>query len=162
MRKCFSHFGHTFKFSSRSFFQMICRQPSHFTHSPSVRTVFWPEVSSSPDSRLNQAIVSCESQYRVPSTEKNGLTRYSVLGTYCSVLNPSLRHHALLVSMFDLPHLRHGIGGLDNCGVCVPSRQDDMHHLRLLLQAFDHFRCVQHAITDRVVDLIQHHQIPIA
>ncbi len=56
MRKCFWHFGQTFKFSSRSFFQMICRHPSHFTHNPSVRTVFAPEVSNSPDSRLNQAI----------------------------------------------------------------------------------------------------------
>src|SRR5271170_1166824 len=56
MRKCFSHFGQTFKLSSRSFFQMICRQFSHFTHKPSVRTVFLPEVSSSPPSRLNQAI----------------------------------------------------------------------------------------------------------
>ena len=56
IRKCFSHFGHTFMFSSRSFFQMICRQSSHFTHNPSVRTVFSPEVSSSPDCRLNQVI----------------------------------------------------------------------------------------------------------
>src|SRR6202161_2789263 len=56
IRKCLSHFGQTFILSSRSFFQIICRQPSHFTHNPSVRTVFRPEVSSSPDSRLNQAI----------------------------------------------------------------------------------------------------------
>src|SRR5579871_4402899 len=57
IRKCFSHFGQTFMFSSRSFFQMIWRQLSHFTHSPSVRTFFSPEVSNSTDSRLNQAIV---------------------------------------------------------------------------------------------------------
>src|ERR1700680_5227344 len=56
MRKCLSHLGQTLRFSSRSFFQMIWRQPSHFTHKPSVRTFFSPEVSSSPDSRLNQAI----------------------------------------------------------------------------------------------------------
>src|SRR5580704_11978578 len=56
IRKCLSHFGQTFMFSSRSFFQMIWRQPSHFTHNPSVRTFFSPEVSNSPDSRLNQAI----------------------------------------------------------------------------------------------------------
>ena len=30
--------------------------PSHFTHRPSVRTFFSPEVSSSPDCRLNQVI----------------------------------------------------------------------------------------------------------
>src|SRR5450755_3844371 len=40
IRKCLSHFGQTFMFSSRSFFQMIWRQPSHFTHNPSVRTFF--------------------------------------------------------------------------------------------------------------------------
>src|ERR1041384_1399081 len=57
MRKCLSHFGQTFIFSSRSFFQMIWRQLSHFTHSPSVRTFFSPEASSSPDCRLNQAIL---------------------------------------------------------------------------------------------------------
>src|ERR1700730_4541353 len=56
MRKCRSHLGQTLKFSSRSFFQMICRQVSHFTHSPSVRTLRSPEVSSSPDCRLNQVI----------------------------------------------------------------------------------------------------------
>src|SRR5580658_5583633 len=56
IRKCLSHFGQTLKLSSRSFFQIICRQPSHFTHSPSVRTFFSPEVSNSPDCRLNQVI----------------------------------------------------------------------------------------------------------
>src|ERR1039458_1290202 len=56
MRKCLSHLGQTFKFSSRSFFQIICRQLSHFTHSPSVRTRFSPAVSISPDCRLNQVI----------------------------------------------------------------------------------------------------------
>src|SRR5258708_39896804 len=56
MRKCLSHFGQTLRLSSRSFFQIICRQPSHFTHSPSVRTFFSPEVSNSPDCRLNQVI----------------------------------------------------------------------------------------------------------
>src|SRR6202044_3004917 len=62
IRKCFSHFGQTFILSSRSFFQIICRQFSHFTHRPSVFTFFSPEVSSSPDSRLNQAIISYESR----------------------------------------------------------------------------------------------------
>src|SRR5271157_5264401 len=56
MRKCLSHFGQTLKLSSRSFFQIIWRQLSHFTHRPSVRTFFSPDVSSSPDCRLNQVI----------------------------------------------------------------------------------------------------------
>src|SRR5438477_2576451 len=56
MRKCRSHLGQTLRLSSRSFFQMIWRHWSHFTHSPSVRTLFSPEVSSSPDCLLNQAM----------------------------------------------------------------------------------------------------------
>jgi len=32
MRKWRSHFGHTLRLSSSSFFQIIWRQPSHFTH----------------------------------------------------------------------------------------------------------------------------------
>src|SRR5208282_3213057 len=84
MRKCFSHFGHTFKFSSRSFFQMICRQFSHFTHNPSVRTVFLPELSRSPDSRLNHAIKVASTEYPVPRN-KLVLTRYWVLGTQYSI-----------------------------------------------------------------------------
>src|SRR5215467_10280686 len=56
IRKCFPHFGQTFRFSSRSFFQMIWRQLSHFTHNPSVRIFFSPEGSTSPDCRLNQAM----------------------------------------------------------------------------------------------------------
>src|ERR1700692_1293261 len=58
MRKCLSHFGQTLRLSSRSFFQIIWWHSSHFTHSPSVRTLFSPEVSNSPDCRLNQVIRS--------------------------------------------------------------------------------------------------------
>src|SRR5579864_9431626 len=58
MRKCLSHLGQTLRLSSRSFFQMIWRQLSHFTHRPSVRTLRSPEVSSSPDWRLNHAMES--------------------------------------------------------------------------------------------------------
>src|SRR6202043_4224225 len=58
MRKCRSHLGQTLKFSSRSFFQIIWRQVSHFTHRPSVRTLRSPEVSNSPDWRLNHAMES--------------------------------------------------------------------------------------------------------
>src|ERR1700745_2782237 len=56
MRKCLSHLGQTLRLSSRSFFQMIWRQLSHFTHRPSVRTLRSPEVSSSPDWRLHHAM----------------------------------------------------------------------------------------------------------
>src|SRR4029077_8016707 len=64
MRKCLSHFGQTLRLSSRSFFQIIWRHSSHFTHRPSVRTFFSPEVSNSPDCRLNQVIKS-SSQFSV-------------------------------------------------------------------------------------------------
>ena len=36
-RECAPHLGQTFWLPSRSFFQMIWRQPSHFSHRPSVR-----------------------------------------------------------------------------------------------------------------------------
>src|ERR1700728_915645 len=159
MRKCFSHFGHTFKFSSRSFFQMICRQFSHFTHNPSVRTVFSPDELSSPDSRLNEAI----SQFLVPSNQYRVKPPFfSVLDTRYLVLYAPLRHYAFFVRVFHLPHLRYRVGGLDNCGMRVPSRQDDMHHLRFLLQALHYFHRIQHAVADGVIDLIQYHQIPLA
>ena len=38
MRECAPHLAQTFQLASRSFFQMIWRQPSHFCHRPSVRT----------------------------------------------------------------------------------------------------------------------------
>jgi len=50
------HLGHTWRFWSRSFFQMIWRHWSHLTQRPSVLTRFSPEVSSSPCSRLNHAM----------------------------------------------------------------------------------------------------------
>ena len=90
MRKCLSHFGQTFMFSSRSFFQMIWRQFSHFTHKPSVRTFFSPEVSNSPDSRLNQAIKTVVSTlYSVLSS--NPMPRKQ-LGTEYRVLSTSLQY----------------------------------------------------------------------
>ena len=60
MRECAPHLGQTFQLASRSFFQMIWRQPSHFCHRPSVRTLRsplsgWGISSSGPAfSRLNQ------------------------------------------------------------------------------------------------------------
>src|SRR5260370_13354660 len=65
MRKCRSHLGQTFQFWSRSFFQITWRQPSHFTHKPSVRTRFSLESSRYVFSRLNQDI----SQLPVASTQ---------------------------------------------------------------------------------------------
>ena len=81
-----------------------------------------------PGFALEPSHISCA--YRIPSTESNPRfpvagTRYQVLPAY-SILDPSLRHHALLISVLHLPHLCHGVCGLDNCGVCVPPRQDEM------------------------------------
>src|SRR5712664_222261 len=95
MRKCLSHFGQTLRLSSRSFFQIIWRQLSHFTHKPSVRTFFSPEVSSSPASRLNQAIKAVlSSQFSVSGAGRLLRTENRELKL---VLYPSLCHHALLV-----------------------------------------------------------------
>src|SRR5262252_4451372 len=57
MRKCWPHLEQTLRFVSRSFFQMIWRQLSHFSHSPSVLTRFSLSsiLGGSVDlSRLNQ------------------------------------------------------------------------------------------------------------
>src|SRR5580704_11585230 len=78
IRKCLSHFGQTFMFSSRSFFQIICRQPSHFTHNPSVRTFFSPEVSSSPDCRLNQVIRKAQPSALSHQVKHPGLLNASI------------------------------------------------------------------------------------
>src|ERR1019366_6258556 len=61
MRLCAPHLGQTLQLLSRSLFQMIWRQPSHFCHRPSVRTLRslsfnLGSSSSSPLSRLNQDI----------------------------------------------------------------------------------------------------------
>src|SRR5690242_17154154 len=44
----------------------------------------------------------------------------------------------------------------------VASRQDDMHHFRLALQRSYDFGGIEHAIADRVVDLVANNQNPIA
>src|SRR5208282_743961 len=138
--------GQTLRLSSRSFFQIIWRQPSHFTHSPSVRTLFSPEVSNSPDCRLNQAIREVVSgQWSVVS---GGLYWPLITDHRPLVFDSSLRHHAFLVGVLYLPHFRHRIGQFDNCRMRVPSGQDHVHHLRLLFQRLHHFRRVQHAVAD--------------
>src|SRR5256885_16149898 len=123
MRLCFSHLGQTLRFTSRSFFQMICRQLSHFTQRPSVRTFFSPEVSSSPDWRLNQAIEVLKLSNLVIGKFQIQLPNYPITQ---SVFDSSLRHDALFVGVLYLAHFSHGIGEIDNCRMCVPSRQDNV------------------------------------
>ena len=64
--------------------------------------------------------------------------------------------------MLHLAHFGHRIGKLDNCRMRVASRQDHMHHFRLLLQRFDHLRRIKHTVADRIIDLVQYHQVPFA
>src|SRR5690242_10520405 len=55
MRECAPHLGQTLWLPSRSFFQMICRHPSHFSQRPSVRMWRAPCSDVGVDfSRLNQ------------------------------------------------------------------------------------------------------------
>src|SRR6185369_11274451 len=122
MRKCRSHLGQTLKFSSRSFFQIIWRQVSHFTHSPSVRTLRSPEVSSSPACRLNHAI----SQSLVAGPCSKAFAHDQ--GRRFLVLDPSLRHHALLIGMLHLAHFSHRVRELDDCRMRVSPGQDNVHH----------------------------------
>src|SRR6267378_102762 len=131
---------------------MICRHSSHLTHRPSVRTFFSPEVSSSPDCRLNHVIRQLPvATTEYPATSSLVLsTGYRIL-----VLDSPLRHHALLVRVFDLAHFGDSVGEFDNCRMSIPSGQDYVHHLGPLLQRFRHFDRVQHAIADRVIDLVE-------
>ena len=64
--------------------------------------------------------------------------------------------------MLYLAHFSHGIGEFDDCRMCVPSGQNDVHHLRLPLQRLHHFRRIQHTVADGVIDFVQHHQVPFA
>src|SRR5271170_3251806 len=131
MRKCLSHLGQTFRLSSMSFFQMIWRQLSHLIQSPSVRTFFSPEVSSSPDSRLNHVIRSvfywplalsrsrC-AKPQAPVTSwptANGERPRTFL-----IFNSSLRHYAFFVRVLDLTHFCNRVCHLDDGGMRIASR----------------------------------------
>src|ERR1700680_507891 len=123
MRKWYSHLVQTLRFSARSFFQIICRQPSHLTHSPSVRTRFSSDACISLDSLLNHAKV-------LPFL----------------VLNTPLREHAFFVGVLYLLHLRDRIGQLNDCRMCVAARQDHMHLFRLLLEPFRNLGRIKHTV----------------
>src|SRR5271165_7473540 len=124
MRKWRSHLGQTFRFWSRSFFQMIWRHWSHLTQRPSVLTRFSPEASISACSRLNHAMV-------VPSVaERSDSCRRLVL-------NATLRFDALGVSVLHFLHLGDGIGDFDDAGMRVAPGEDDVHHLRPFLEGGD-------------------------
>src|SRR5215469_17456145 len=77
-------------------------------------------------------------------------------------LDASLRENSLLVSMLHLAHLRHRIGKLDQSGMRIASSQDHVHHLRLLTKNFSNCLWVEHLVTDRVVNLVEHDEVPLA
>src|SRR5437867_2037153 len=65
-----------------------------------------------------------------------------------SILNSSLRHHALLVGMLYLAHFGDGIRKFNNCRMSVAPRQDHMHHFWLLLQPLGHLGRIEHPLPD--------------
>ena len=79
-----------------------------------------------------------------------------------TIFDSPLGLDAFLVGVLNLPHLGDGIGQLNDCRMRVASRQDDMHHFRLLFQGLGDLGRVQHTVTDGVIDLVQHHQVPLA
>src|SRR3984957_4321700 len=163
MRKCRSHLGQTLKFSSRSFFQMIWRQVSHFTHSPSVRTFRSPEVSSSPACRLNQVINSVVGRWpNAILLQVRGVGQRPKANRQrrFSVLNSPLRHHTFCVRMLYLSHFGYSVGKLDNCRMGVPSGQDNVHHFRFAFKSLHDLRRIEHSVADRIIDLVQNHQVP--
>src|SRR5947208_15131491 len=78
-----------------------------------------------------------------------------------SILNSSLRHHALLVGMLHLAHFGDGIRKFNNCRMSVAPRQDHMHHFWLLLQALGHLGRIEHPVADRVIYFIQYDEVPL-
>src|SRR2546430_4286741 len=78
-----------------------------------------------------------------------------------SILNSSLRHHALLVGMLHLAHFGDGIRQLDNCRMRIPPRQDNMHHLLLFFQPLGHLGRIEHPVADRVIYFIQYDEVPL-
>ena len=78
-----------------------------------------------------------------------------------SVLDSSLRHHALFVGVLYLAHFCHGVGDFQDCRVRISARQDYVYHLRFPLQAFDDLRRIKHAVADGVVNLVQNDKVPM-
>src|SRR6266571_634273 len=79
-----------------------------------------------------------------------------------SILNSSLRHHALLVGMLYLAHFGDGVRKFNNCRMSVAPRQDNMHHFWLLLQPLGHLGRIEHAVADRVIYYIYDDESPFA
>src|SRR5271167_108326 len=132
---------------------MIWRHWSHLTQRPSVLTRFSPEVSSSTGSRLNHAM----SVIRQCSRRSEWLSRRS-----WSVFDPALRLDAFGVSVLHFSHLGHRVRDLNDVGMSVAAGEDDVHHLRFLLQRCDYLLRVKHLVADCVVDLVEDDKIPVA
>src|ERR1700677_1544989 len=79
-----------------------------------------------------------------------------------SKLDAALSEDPLLVSVLDLTHLRDRIGELNQNGMSITAREDDVHHLRLLPQHLRHLFRIEHLVTDGVVDLIEKDEVPLA
>src|SRR5438094_10647936 len=78
-----------------------------------------------------------------------------------SILNSSLRHHALLVGMLHLAHFGDGIRKFNNCRMRVAPRQDHMHHFWLLLQLLGNLGRIEHVVADGVINLMQYDEVPM-
>src|SRR5580692_4121886 len=102
------HFGHTSRFSSRSFRNTIARQDSHFIHSPSVRTrrssggVGW---SIGFFSLLNHAIAI----QNFPRANSSLLPRPRSAHSQCATFNPILSSQHTSQIRNPLPVLRNPI-----------------------------------------------------
>src|SRR6185369_9093189 len=113
MRLCAPHFGQTCQLASRSFFQMIWRQPSHFCQRPSVRTLRSASptrgsLSSSLLSRLNQDI------------EFTTLARVRMSPQGCKRTINLLGEHGA----GEFVRKRHGREGEEQVGAGAPERRE--------------------------------------
>ena len=78
------------------------------------------------------------------------------------IFDAALRQNAFLVGVLHFAHLGDGVGKLDQRGVRVAAGQDHVHHLRAVAQGLGHLGGVEHAVADGVVDLVEHHHVPLA
>src|ERR1700678_4771903 len=134
------HLGQTFRLASRSAFQKVCRQPRHLVHRPSVRTCLLlasepplPPGPYSPSPRLNQDIETL--------SPENSLQLELLLVFYAA-----LGRDALLVGVFYLAQLDHGVGQLDQQGMGGAAAENEVNHLPTGTRGFGNLCWLEHAV----------------
>ena len=98
-------------------------------------------------SKLEEALGHGTADAGTSSGNQNAFGLKQVVGEHgspfrCLVLDAALRFDALGVGVLHFFHLGDGVGDFDNAGVRIASGEDDVHHLRLLVERRDDLRRV--------------------